>query len=315
MPAPRRLVAAVLVLAGGLAVACTDPEPLTGPAASFTSAYCVRLERCRPRLLRDEFGDVASCSKRFLPSFNDELQANGTTITTAQTDACAAKLDTTPCSVLTSTIAECNFVGTLAAGAPCGSGYQCQTGSCFRATNASGVTAICGTCSARVAAGGDCTTANCENGLSCVQGRCLAPAAEGAACNADSQPCATPLQCFGGTCVRPLAGGAPCTPVESDKPDPHLCDSLHFCAPSKDDPKVGTCTAVRHAPLGDSCGIDERAGELIACSGGGCTSRSGGRCVADLAEGAACDPTLGGCQVPLECLEGRCAQPLIAGCR
>jgi hypothetical protein len=312
-PARSHVLVVLSLFAGGLA--CSTTEPLSGPGSSFATAFCTRLDRCRPRLVRDEFGDVATCRSRLFPDFNDELTSPGTTITTAQIDACTAKMGSTPCSVLTSAIVECNFAGTLAAGAPCGSGYQCQTGSCFRVTSSSGVTALCGTCSARVPLGGDCTTANCEGGLSCTNGRCIANGAEGAACNPDTQPCQAQLQCFNGACVRQLVAGAPCTPVRDGQPDPIFCDPLFFCAPNKNDPNNGTCTAVRHSLLGDECGLDEAAGQLLACAGASCTSATGGRCVADLKEGATCDPARGGCEVPFECLEGRCSRQSITICR
>jgi hypothetical protein len=188
---------------GAFACSSSDAEstpPPSAAATTYTTAYCERLDRCRTRASRDSFEDVDTCTRRFLPDIDDEFRSPGTNVTDAMADTCAAKMRDTPCEVLISAMLECQFSGSLDTGAPCGSGYQCNGSSCARATDSSGSSALCGTCSARVPDGSDCTNANCEAGFVCAQGRCKAPAKAGAAC--DTQPCTPDLQCFHGREVR-----------------------------------------------------------------------------------------------------------------
>jgi hypothetical protein len=103
-----------------------------------------------------------------------------------------------------------------------------------------------------------------------------------------------------GKCEAPLAEGAPCTPV-TDTLDVVPCDvtKLLTCV-------QGKCTVVRFGSGGAACGDD------VACGGASC---SAGKCVADLAEGAACDSPDAVCQVPLGCVGGHCGRSSIAACK
>ena len=292
-----------------------DPSaapPATATATIYTSAFCERLDRCRPRSLRDSFGDVATCTQRFLPDIDDELTSPGVKVTEAQADACAAKMRELPCTVPISAMPECVFSGTLELGPPCGSGYQCRSGSCARAEGS-----VCGECSARVGANADCSLANCEPGLVCAAGRCRPPAELGEAC--DAQPCRPGLQCFKGRCEEPLGPGEACVPEPSRDADILDCDGnqLLFCSPSTDDPTKGRCAEVRHAPLGATCGLDRSANTLVACTASSCSApllTGGGTCVADLKEGEACGATDAACEVPLYCTKGRCSRFSIHTC-
>jgi hypothetical protein len=205
------------------------------------------------------------------------------------------------CDVLTSALPECQFVGTLEAGAPCGSGYQCKTGSCSR-------TELCGTCSPRVPTGSDCTQANCQSGLLCAAGTCKALSDVGAACG-DAQPCKPSLECVTGKCQPPLGAGAACTPATASA-DVLSCDAaqLLYCV-------AGTCTGVRYAEVGQSCGLDGASKQLVACTGSSCSSETAGTCVADRKEGEACASDGPPCEVPLSCIDGRCGRTSIAQCQ
>ena len=293
-----------------LAHACSSSARASAPspaATIYTQAYCERLDRCQTLQARGNFGTVDGCVSRVAPDTDDELRSPGAAVTEDQANACASAMRQAPCDVLTSALPACQFIGSLEAGAACGSGYQCKTGSCFRTTDA-GTLALCGTCSARVPEGSNCTNANCQGGLLCAKGRCMAPADVGAACG-DAQPCRPNLQCEQGKCQLPLGAGAACTPSTASAADVLSCDAtqLLYCV-------GGTCAAVRYVAVGDRCCADPAAKQLVACAGSSCASDSG-TCVADLKEGDACSSDGAPCEVPLACIDGHCGRTSIAACR
>lgn len=305
------------------ALACSseeaDPPPPSAAATAYATAYCERLDRCRTRASRDTFGDVQTCTGRFLPDIDDEFRSPGASITDAMVDTCAARMRGAPCDTLVSAMLECQFVGSLQAGAACGSGYQCQSSSCAKVTNGSGVSALCGTCSDRVPEGSDCTNANCQSGSVCAEGRCQVLADLDEPCEA--QPCKPDLQCFQGRCERFLGPNDECTP-ETDGREVLRCDptQLLFCAPTSVGSNDGRCVPVHHAPLGATCGFDATANALVACLGASCSApltatSGGGICVADLKEGAACTATDATCELPLYCIDGHCGRASIHACR
>jgi hypothetical protein len=307
-PPRQRAITLALVTLEAMA-ACSSTSAATPPseaATIYTQAYCERLDRCQTLQVRDNFGDVATCASRVVPDTDDELRSRGTTITQDQASACATAMRQAPCDVLTSSLPACQFVGTLEDGAPCGSGYQCKTGSCFRTTD-SGALALCGVCSARVPAGSDCTNANCQGGLLCAGGKCKPLADSGAACG-DAQPCKPNLQCANGKCQLPLGAGAACTPEAGGAADG--CDEtqLLFCV-------AGACAPVRYAAVGAACGVDPAAKQRVSCTGGSCSSASAGTCVADLKEGDPCGSAEAACEVPLSCIGGQCGRASIAACQ
>jgi hypothetical protein len=299
-----------------LACSSKAPENTPSPAATtYTQGYCERLDRCQTVQARENFGSVDECVTRVAPDTDDEFRSPGTTITADQASACATAMRQAPCDVLTSALPECQFVGTLDAGAPCGSGYQCKTGSCFRTTDG-GTLALCGTCSPRVPEGSDCTKANCQSGLLCASGRCKALADVGGGCG-DAQPCKPNLQCAQGKCQQPLGAGAACTPPAAAATDVVSCDGtqLLVCVAVGADSAAGTCVAVRYAAVGESCGLDPTKKQLVSCGGSSCSDGSAGTCSADLKEGDACSSDGPPCEVPLGCIDGRCGRTSIASCQ
>jgi hypothetical protein len=283
-----------------------------GTAANLTAygnANCSRYERCDPNFLKSFFGDVATCTSRFVDDSQRLSALNGASITQAEVDACAAQLGSVPCGAKESDLPQCHFPGTLPIGAGCTSALQCTSGSCWHEPTPDGEEP-CGKCTARVAAGADCSHGQCDQDLFCVNGKCVAGAAVGATCNDTDAPCEGALTCDNGKCAQPLGQGAPC-----DASAGSACDPTKglICTLSAGN-GGGQCQPAGFANLGDKCGLDA-TGKLTSCLGASCSDLQNGTCVPDLAEGAACDTQSGpDCAFPLQCQGGKCVHGETATC-
>ncbi|MBI5497388.1 MAG: hypothetical protein HY904_20405 [Deltaproteobacteria bacterium] len=265
-------------------------------------ALCGLYQRCMPWVISLQFGDLTTCQARSKLGCEDSFSANGTTATPAQTKACAEAYGSAACADMFSAEPPqaCKDMpaGTLANGAQCGSGEQCQSERCKESS-----TSTCGTCVAPVTAGGSCANNEpCNDGLTCApNATCVAPGAAGATCGNNS-PCKDPLVCRGGTCGARVAAGAACQPDIQD------CD-LTGADWLSCDQQTNTCKVIALVGSGQTCGLVNNAYVMCAARGG-CQASAGsttGTCRAAAADGAACDENNGiYCMSPARCISGTC---------
>jgi hypothetical protein len=283
----------LLLLVAGLGCSCGSVSA-DEACASWTTAYCERINSCMPVAIVVAFGDVATCVTRSRLTCPPVFDVAGSSLTPQGLDDCAKALPAASCEELIShnPPAACRpKPGTLVNGTACGIDNQCQSGYCK--TNG-----LCGVCSGRATAGGSCEQQDdCDYGLYCASKLCVAPAGPGATCD-QGHPCRTDLSCVGGTCATPLAPGAKCDPLKAE------CEEAkgYFCTP-----KSQVCAAAKQAKAGEACGVLEDG--YGACVSGGFCKMAGlsGSCVAAAADGATCSDTAGPhCQSPATCVNGLC---------
>jgi len=299
---------------GGLSQASVD---------AYAGAICDKLQQCAPFFVTGQYGDVATCKTRVALGFKDELLLPDTTINDTNGKACIDAYAAASCETVFSGagVPACDFKGTRANGAACGSDTQCQSGSCYKALEGDGgsaTRATCGTCKAPVAENGDCSAAECERGLSCIANKCVRPVKENGDCIPAEKPCESTLNCVSGKCVKPLALGAAC----ENGANKNRCDGFQgaFCKPTVGNPSAGTCAKFTFAAVGAQCGLDTATFEYTQCTGSSCVTAAGsskGTCTAYLKDGDACDLTSGkaSCQNPASCKSGKCTISDAASCK
>jgi hypothetical protein len=272
--------------------ACTD----------IASALCAKYESCVPFYVTLDYGDVATCQSRAVPSCTNYPTAPGSTLTGDQIETCSKSIAAASCSQLLdqgiNSLSGCNLVGTLDNGRACASGFQCTSGFC---PTAAGTT--CGTCAAQTKPGDACVNGSCYGGQSCVvgssgSGTCQVPAAAGAACTGS---CVTGYSCVSGTCTAFLKPGDTCSVTSGP-----ACDLTqgYTC-------QTNVCATITLPKVGEACGSGTKTGPFCAahavCSGG---ATAAGTCVAPADDGATCDTTKGpGCKPGAECTGGVCKLP------
>ena len=212
---------------------------------------------------------------------------------------CAAALAARPCDGdYETTDPSCVLRGTLANGAACAYGTQCQTGSCVSAAPTE-----CGVCTALAAAGEDCMHAACVPGTTCAAtGTCKVY-------KKLDEECGTSTYCAPGL-VCDAKGGAvtKCVNLGSAGDD---CSKNGFCVDGYSCVN-GTCAVNPVVMVGQACGIDVATGQKTSCSNGYCVggdSAVDGTCTAWVAAGGACDDagtTPLRCDDGLDCVDGKC---------
>jgi hypothetical protein len=283
-----------------LTVACstqsgaeTDTDPnQPDDARAFAIASCARLERCSLDVLKQEYGDVEKCNDIEGAASDQDLNAPGAATDRAKIASCTQKLGAAACGTLTT---ECDFRGSAAVGAACGTDEQCASGYCKHGADASGNEPnACGKCYATVGSGGDCTSAVCSAPHeTCVNNRCTVLPGRGAACDPENLPCLSPLACVAKQCVDRLAAGTACTTTSGSVP----CASGLSCI-------AGTCTAptITYAHAGEACNVASSSPTRTKCLAGECVK---GTCVALADRGQPCSEDIG-CIGSLICRGGTC---------
>ncbi len=305
-----RSCAVAAVASFALAVACGGLSVETSCASLF-DRQVAHFQRC------GGFVDPTQKSA-YVDACVEASTAPGTNDLVSQLDACS--LDS--CDGRT-----CILRGTLAANAPCGTGWQCQSGFCKPGTPSPDSELVCGTCEAVGAAGADCSASRCGDGLYCaaatttcapvipqggacdvsssgcdvglycdpVAGKCLAPPTTGQPC---TSLCASPSLCLGsGVCVDPVGVGAPC-PV-GDECDPNLvCDA-----------QTKQCAPMPVSNAGGPCQPDA----IAVCDAGLICVAS--VCTPPKPQGAPCTVGGGECAVDLFCVGGTCQPPDYGSCK
>ena len=156
----------------------------------------------------------------------------------------------------------------------------------------------------------------CAEGSVCAfddatSGTCVAPGSvAGAPCGPSPTRCAAGLECVIGPdrqtelCVRAAASGGACDPLGTAT----QCAVSTDCAPDAT-LAAGTCTAPGRAAGASCLAVEPRCDPGLTCS----APTSAGRCLRDVAVGAACDLRLGSTR----CAGGGCVAdgPTTATCR
>lgn len=278
--------------AGDLATMAPDDTANERACRELAAASCANYMTCSSFGMRLQYEDAAACVARRVPSCLAELHAPGNATTPADLSACAAayaSLKSCADYYAGRFLAPCLRPGTRPNGAPCRSWGQCASNFCPR-------WGVCGQCADAPRAGSPCAFGLCGTGLLCIQEQCVVPRQPGETCDANLLACAYPFPCLNGVCAIPAAtAGAACDPRVS-----FACDhsqGLNCDANSK------TCVSVGFAGPGMPCG--KVNGVSTFCRAGGlCVN---GRCVAPVADGAACDVENGPpCLPGSRCVDGIC---------
>jgi hypothetical protein len=294
----------------GVLLACsgstTDPGGTDGAVRqatldSITQAYCKKLTGCFGLLGQTQYGTEENCRARLSLEVNATVKGPGANIQESQASACLKAAEAATCEDITSSLAACQFKGTLTDGAACANDAQCASGVCYVPDKAA-----CGTCKAMAKAGGDCSATKCEPGLTCNKNQCVARAKEGATCN-DSVPCAVGLSCTEGKCTKGLGAKAAC------KVNGAPCDTLAglYCKPASLQTQDGTCEPLTLAKPGAACGLSLSPLDFAVCvDRSDCIGASQGKqgvCTAHLNDGAECGDGKPSCLAPAQCRNGKCA--------
>jgi hypothetical protein len=336
-----RLFASSVLVTGlcGIAVACSSTDAGTTPegaCSTYADAYRSYTQKCAAE-------SSVSISDTRWPQLQDRMKAActsaltlpGTAITPAALTVCANAIRGASCNTDSDDLPQCDFdKGTLADGAACTTGNQCQSGSCKKTATETGSTG-CGVCQPRIAIGGDCSTDNstCVTDARCdfTTKKCVAVVRNGVGGSCDSakgESCLSGLYCDFTTkiCKERGAAGATCS---SSAP----CQTGLQCSAT-----TKTCTAPTLAAEGQACGgttgvgcvsglrCDFTAQKCVKitwvapggdcsvvgsmCEHGACNTTTK-KCPVLIADGAACtsDRSTGVCNDFASCIDGKCLLP------
>jgi hypothetical protein len=263
----------------------------------------------------------------------------GSGVTDADLSACASAIQAAGCEANFEQITACQFSGTLAAGAACSDGTECQSGNCSITLGTGGSEPSCGKCTKAAAVGQPCGTAN----VSCVAGSaCAEPGETGGTCQpitfgGPGAPCEMPDQecASGSTCQVTLGSGtntskcAALGGMGASCLDSSDCKSPLGCPAGKCAPRSGAggacnsdgdctsglacddvtrkCAAVTWVSAGASCG------PLTLCLVGECSEA---KCPTVIPDGHACEPTsmTAVCDTLSSCVNGKCELPGAIAC-
>ncbi len=227
--------------------------------ADYAKASCTQGNSCSPFTTEVDFGDEATCEQRQILGCTPLLGIHGSSLTPAAIEACAQAITGETCVQFLDNHqpAACAFTGTLAEGATCGAGSQCESGYCSLAKGSS-----CGTCATRTS---KCTTdGDCPSDQLCSGGACVTPVAPPGMCDNGAHICIRTLVCLGeqqadsglGGCGTAGGVGAACDdPTDCQGGAGIVCNTAS-----------GMCVAAQKATTGQSCGVVN--GALVVCTGG-----------------------------------------------
>jgi hypothetical protein len=259
---------------------------------------CERLDECSGgALIKQRYGDMATCVTRQELTCEVGLTAPGTSATPASALACAEALTGESCPGLidNNPVPECtSHPGSAAMGAPCASSNQCQSAYCL-VHDGQG----CGTCTAPPSEGASCTmTFECGYNQACptTTGKCTTYVQLNGACSA-ALVCAAGLTCNAVCEVAVGTEGAACDPKQLTAP---ACDRNQglYC-----DPMSMRCAPITYNPGGQPCNNVYNTSQLCAANGL-CVS---GMCVDAVADGSPCNETKGPpCLNGARCVAGVC---------
>lgn len=256
---------------GGTSGGGTSGGDLDGAVETYAKVICTRVSKCQPDQFATNWAVYADCvSDVKAKNLAGATALPGSMISETQITACATALDAAPCAITGNDLDACTLKGSLADGAGCYDGRQCQSGRCKRADGS----ANCGTCAAFEKPAGTCfDNGDCASGSECFDNQCAAYTEAGGECADDLASCKPGLTCSKGTCITAIEIDGACTQGGNECRNGLTCVS-------------GTCKApaVTVAAVGASC----KSGEV--CRKSSCRGAAGAEvCVAYAATGAKCD--------------------------
>jgi hypothetical protein len=294
-------LASVPLYALAFAVACT-----TNGASGACDAYFSAAAMCASP--QPPASEISREQARFATACANALALPGSSVTESFLNSCASALNAAGCNNANARVAlpACQPpAGTLAAGAACNEGAQCESGGCNTFTlNGTGT---CGTCDAFLADGAACgfgatgTTGNCKPGSGCSMAGTCAPltyGAAGATCDGTAALCNAGLYCgtvtnttgFQMECIELPGEGSPCMGA---------CQAPFACLASKTGSALYTCQTKTLGASGAACQVDADCASGLGC---GATTRTCGT-VTWVSPGQPCNADLA------RCLEGgQCTQ-------
>lgn len=268
---------------------------------TYAKVICTRASRCQPDQFAIHWETYADCVSEVKARNSAGATAlPGFAISESQIMACATALDAAACALTGNDLDACILTGSLADGASCYDGRQCQSGRCKRAD----ASADCGKCAAFEAAGGTCfDNGDCAFGSECFDRKCAKYVEAGGACADDTASCKPGLTCVKGTCAAAVEIDGACTAAAD------ACRSGLGCV-------SGTCKppSVTVVAIGASC----KNGEF--CRKSSCRGAAGAEvCVAYAATGAKCDLVKNGppdCDPAKDfCSDGTCEANTFPDCK
>jgi hypothetical protein len=257
-----------------------------GPAASAClHYYAAQYSRCGGPVL--SASEAARQEARFVRVCLNDIALPGSGMTVATIEACASALDLSACELPDGPPIACDFQGSLAGGAPCNEGLQCQSGTCqgtaFLSPEGPLGPSTCGTCAPFVQSGQVCAhenfTGGCASGQVCLIGAGMETAATptytcvpiaegdaGAACDDLSKACPPGLYCAAksGQCEVLGDAGTPCGEGASPPGNPGGCKAPLSCV---GDPGMATCAL---GSIGAFCLSDYDCSPGLGCIPGPC---------------------------------------------
>ena len=276
--------------------ACTD----------LAIADCTKLDQCVLNGTTVRYGGASTCRGRQKQICLLRLGATGTGNSPTDVEQCVGQVPSATCGDFDlGNIPECEAkVGGGGTGAACAFAGQCESSNCaiVNGTN-------CGTCAAPNNAGDSCATTSCSHGFTCVAAtqECQPVGAQSGTCDSN-HPCGAGLTCViaasaaSGTCeVSGTTLGAPCDPKHQTAAGCNTSMGFYCSSASN------SCAPVVYVNAGAQCGTI--AGQLYACTDAstcfGAQGSTPGTCIADAADGAACDTQAGpSCIAPAQCVTG-----------
>jgi hypothetical protein len=231
----------------------------TQACAAYAKASCTQASTCTPFTVAANFGDEATCETRQALGCMSQFGIHGSSLTPANLDACAQAVMGETCVQFLDNHqpAACNTQGTLAAGAACGTGTQCESGYCKLTAGTQ-----CGTCATRTS---KCTTdSDCPADQLCSAGNCVTPVAPPGMCDNGAHICVRTLVCLGEQAADSGLGGCGMAGVVGD-----ACQDATDCQGGNGivcDIATQMCVAAQKATTGQSCGVVN--GALVVCTGG-----------------------------------------------
>lgn len=337
-----RLFASSVLVTGlaGIAVACSSTDAGSTPEGACTTyadAYRTYTQKCAGTRGGISTADARwqQLEQRMKVACTSALTLPGTAITPTGLTVCANAIKTASCNTDSDDIPQCDFEnGTLANGAACSTGNQCQSGACKKTAVETGSVA-CGVCEARIPVGGECTTENalCVTDSRCdfATKKCVAIVRNGAGGSCDSakgETCLTGLYCDFTTKICKTRGAVG-TACSSTAP----CETNLQCSTTSK-----TCVAPTIAAEGQACGgtsgvacatdlrCDFASQKCVkinwiapggdcsvtgsVCEHGSCNTTTK-KCPVLIADGGACltDRSTGVCDDFASCIEGKCQLP------
>ena len=274
------------VTAGAFSAADTPNVGDAGPAGSACEHYyAATYTRCGGPVL--PASEEARQQARFVKVCLNDIALPGSGMTVAAIEACVSALDVSACELPDGPPVACNFTGSLAGGAACNEGLQCQSGQCQGTVAFSPEGPIgpytCGTCAPFVQNGQVCAQGNFSGGCG-SQGSCLleagtgsstyptytcVPISEGDAganCDELSNLCQPGLYCAAqtGQCQELGDAGALCGEGATPPGDPGGCMAPLSCI---GDPGMATCGL---GASGAFCLDDDDCAAGLGCVPGSC---------------------------------------------